>query len=59
MHLAATDPICVPDVIDVLEYNRQAGLPSWWSVWEQTNNKHYMVGLHLKINQWLPKKITK
>lgn len=28
LHLAATDPICVPEMTDVLEYNRQAGLPS-------------------------------
>lgn len=28
VHLASTDPVCVPDAIDVLEYNRQAGLPS-------------------------------
>lgn len=28
LHLAEADPICVPEMTDVFEYNRQAGLPS-------------------------------
>lgn len=28
LHLAATKTICVPEVIDMSEYNRKAGLPS-------------------------------
>ncbi|XP_023152084.1 tyrosine-protein kinase STYK1 [Amphiprion ocellaris] len=28
LHLAATNPVCVPEVIDVFEYNRKAGLLS-------------------------------
>uniref|UniRef100_A0A3Q3X3K1 Protein kinase domain-containing protein n=1 Tax=Mola mola TaxID=94237 RepID=A0A3Q3X3K1_MOLML len=28
LHLAATEAICVPEVVDVSEYNRKAGLPS-------------------------------